>query len=315
MSTIGQHIGRNARRKINETIAEQNYGGGSLYAPLQYKGDGEDLTAPVKFEGFANVGGPDLGGDIVEPAAFTNAALSEYLKFGRQLLFMHDRYAQIGEITSAKRVAKGTRSKYGITEGGLYVEGFVDSPIDEELGMIPEHPLAQVIHFARMQVRKGRLKLLSIGWRPIKTELVKRPDPRSGGEPKTFRLVKQLLLGEVSLVTMAMSPQSMVELQKAYSEAYGDEITGALFAEEFTEEDLARVPDEVDDFSIENLKRLAMMADVAAEVARRKEATQEEEHDETDVGERTKFNLVSLRSAPRSEVKPRIKLISLREGN
>ena len=311
MTTIGQHLGRNAKRAIHNAVAEQNYGGGSLYAPLSFKDDVEDFGAPVKFEGFANVGGPDLGGDIVEPAAFTNAAISEYLKFGRQLLFMHDRYAQVGEITAAKRIAKNTRSNFGITEGGLYVEGFVDSPIDEELGMIPEHPLAQVIHFARMQVRKGRLKLLSIGWRPMKTELVKRPDPRAGGDPKTFRLVKQLLLGEVSLVTMAMSPQSMIELQKAYSEAYGDEITDALFAEEMTEEDLARVPEKVDDFSIDDLKRIASKADVAAEIARRKEATKEETNDETDAEGETKFNLVSLGSAPPA-VTQRLNLTSLR---
>jgi len=324
--TIGSDLSREAKRKINGAIAESNYSGGTLYAPLTFKADedddGESFLKPVKFEGFANVGGPDLGDDIVEPSAFSRATLAEYLKFGRQLFFMHDRYSQVGEITAAKQIAKGTRSKFGITEGGLYVEGFVDSPVDTELGMIPDHPFAKIIHFARMQVKRNRLKLLSIGWRPTKTELVKRDDPRRGGEKRTFRHIKALILGEVSLVTMAMSPQSMVELSKAYRGAYGDEIADALFAEDMNEDHLERIPEKIDDFNHERIRELVAGADVAAaakQLSRDNEGglSTEGHEDDTDGGnegdDSAKYEIISLRdTATAKRERSRYKIISLR---
>ena len=323
--TIGSNMPRSKRQALREAVAEQNYGGGTLLAPINFKAGAEDefaeafddFTKPVKFEGFANVGGPDLGDDIVEPSAFNNATLSEYLKFGRQLLFMHDRYAQVGEITSAKRVSKNTRSKFGITEGGLYVEGFVDSPLDS-MGMIPDHPLAKVIHFARMQVQKGRLKLLSIGWRPVKTEIRKAPDPRRGNEQRSFRLIKSLILGEVSLVTMAMSPQSMIELSKAYRGAYGDEITDALFAEHLDASDVETLtePKTSDGFTIERVRELALRAEVAARVAEAKGEITDSEDDNAGDTKSTgpRYKLVSLETRVESDAAKRYNVVSLRKG-
>lgn len=319
MPKISETVGRHARRAIQNAVAESNYGGGNLFAPVEYKADPEDeadgFLKPKFFEGFANVGGPDLGGDIVEPSAFSRDTLNEYLKFGRQLFFMHDRMSQVGEIVEANQVKKGTRSKYGITEGGLYVAGFVDSPFDEETGMIPDHPLAKIIHFARMQVNRNRLKLLSIGWRPVKTELVKREDPRRGGEISTFRLVKKLILGEISLVTMAMSPQSMVELRKAYRGAYGEDITDALFAEEEGDAAALRtIPEKVDGLTFDYLRELAARANVAAALkggAGNTEAEDDDDDEETTEG--PKLNLVSLRDSQPDADNVRLNLVSLNE--
>ena len=313
MSTIGQRISRKTKKEVRDSVAETNYGGGAILAPLQFKAEDDEaeteFLGAIEFEGFANVGGPDLGGDIVEPSAFTRATIAEYLKFGRQLFFMHDRYSQVGEITAAEKVLAGTRSKFGIKEGGLLVKGFVDSPLDDE-GMIPDHPLAKIIHFARMQAKKGRLKLLSIGWRPVKTELVKRPDPRRGNEEATFRLIKSLILGEISLVTMAMAPQSMIELSKAYRGAYGDEIAGALFAEEFDETDLARIPENVEGLTIERLREMVTAADALALAAKVQPEEGIDAIDEEGAGGEAEkdYEIVSLRDLSETDYE----IISLR---
>ena len=252
---------RQEKQALDDAVVQSNYGGGALLAPIEFKANAEDdFLAPVKFSGFANTGRADLGMDIVDPAAFTKSTIDEFLKFGRQLLFMHDRYSQVGEITAANVIKKGSRGPFGIRDGGLKVAGFVDSPMDE-FGMIPDHALAKIIHFARMQVAKGRLKLMSIGWRPTKTEIIKAADPRRGGQKLTFRLVKELILGEISLVTMAMNPQSMIELQKAMENVYGDEVAGAMFCEGVSCEDiLNKVPEKVEDFTEDNIRRMVVEA-------------------------------------------------------
>ena len=262
MNTIGEQMSRHQRRELNDAVIESNYKRGALFAPLQFKADDEDsgFLKPVKFKGFANTGKPDLGDDIVDPEAFTKATLNEFLKFGRQLFYMHSPWAQVGEITSAEVVQKGTRSMFGIRDGGLMVEGFVDSPVDDELGVIPDHELSKLIHAVRLQVRRGRLKLLSIGWRPTKTEYITAKDPRRDNEERRFRHVKALILGEISLVTMAMSPQSMVEvegLRKAFAGMYGDDIADALFCDDVTDQQAhERIPEKVSDFNETTIRRL-----------------------------------------------------------
>lgn len=313
MSTIGQHLSRGTKRALQKAVSEANYGGGALLAPIKWdrKADEEpDIMKPIRFGGFANTGVPDMGDDIVDPAAFTAQTISEFLKFGRQLLFMHDAYSQVGEIDGATRIKRGQRM-FGSNEGGLAVEGFVDSPIDPELGIIPDHPLAKIIHFARMQVSKNRLKLMSIGWRPTKTEITRAADHRRGGEMRNFRHVKALILGEVSLVTMAMNRQSVVELQKAYEGMYGEDIAGALFAEGFGEEEAAIIPDRVDGFTPDRIKQL--VADAAGAAAKNAGAPATEtgrgedtESDNQDTG--AELKIVSLRNG-----EPEYKIISLKK--
>lgn len=310
------------RAALNAAAAESNYKGGALFARLEFKEDDGDakvdpMRKPVTFRGFANTGRPDLGDDIVEPEAFNKATLTEYLKFGRQLFFMHNPYAQVGEITDAEVVAKGTRSLFGIKDGGLLVKGFVDSPIDDETGWIPDHELARVIHFARMQVRRGRLKLMSIGWRPTKTERITAPDPRRGGEQRSFRLVKSLILGEISLVTMAMSPQSILEVEgaaKALAHFYGPDIADAIMEDAGgLPAAAAKIPEQVDDFTVDNLRRIfAKVADDAAARIRAAAAAPAGQPD--GAGER-KLAVVALNGAVDGGNGSRLNLVSLKKGN
>lgn len=303
--TVGQRLAPSSRRALNEAVIESNYQRGALFVPVQFKAAAPDedpyeaMRKPCKFRGFGNTGRPDLGDDIVDPNAFTKPTLAEFLKFGRQLMFMHNPYAQIGEITSAETVQKGERSMFGIRDGGLLVGGFVDSPIDEETGTIPDHELAKVIHFARMQVRRGRLKLLSIGWRPTKTEMITAPDPRRNNEERRFRLVKSLILGEISFVTMAMSPQSIVEanIKAAFAGMYGPDIAEAMFAEGTEEEILNQIPEKVDALDAPTLRRI--FAKAAAD-ARRESVAGAVDPDEP--APAVRMNVVHLADAPRYKV-------------
>jgi len=297
--TTNRSISPADRAALNAAAAESNYKGGALFARLEFKedaSDGDSLLKPVTFQGFANTGRADLGDDIVEPEAFSKATLAEYLKFGRQLFFMHNPYSQVGEIVEADVVPKGTRSLFGIKDGGLLVKGFVDSPIDPETGWIPDHELAKVIHFARMQVRRGRLKLMSIGWRPTKTEYVTAPDPRRGNEPRKFRLVKSLILSEISLVTMAMSPQSILEVEgaaKALAHFYGQDVTDAIFEDAGgLPAALEAIPEKVDGLTAERLRAIfTKAADDAAAAIREAAAAPAPKPDEE---VRPTLNLVKL---------------------
>lgn len=313
------------RQALNQAAAESNYKGGALFARLEFKaedGDESSMLKPVTFQGFANTARPDLGDDIVEPEAFGKAAIAEYLKFGRQLFFMHNPYAQVGEITGAEVVAKGTRSLFGIRDGGLLVKGFVDSPIDPETGWIPDHELAKVIHFARMQVRRGRLKLMSIGWRPTKTEFVTAPDPRRGNEQRRFRLVKSLILSEISLVTMAMSPQAILEVQgaaKALAHFYGQDVADAIFDDAGgLPGALETIDEKVDDLTADRLRAIfaKVALDAAAELKAGKMTPADEtpeplESPEDDSGQ-PKLNLVRLNQA--APVARKLNLVTLSKG-
>jgi hypothetical protein len=328
--TTNRSISPGDRHALNQAAAESNYKGGALFARLQFKEDGDaesSMLKPVTFQGFANTGRPDLGDDIVEPEAFGKAAIAEYLKFGRQLFFMHNPYAQVGEITAADVVAKGQRSLFGIKDGGLLVKGFVDSPIDPETGWIPDHELAKVIHFARMQVRRGRLKLMSIGWRPTKTEAITAADPRRGNEQRRFRLVKSLILSEISLVTMAMSPQSLLEVQgaaKALAHFYGQDVADAIFEDAGgLPAALGAIPEKVDDLTVDRLRGIfakvagdAEAAILAARAGAPAPAPDDDTPDTLDTpedeGDSPKLNLVRLNQAPPADRK--LNLVTLSKG-
>lgn len=305
--TIGQRMGRQARRDLDDAVRDHQYGGGKFYAPLQWKADEDDGDAflkPVKFGGFANTAKADFGRDIVRPQAFTNSALKEFLDFGRQLLFMHDPFAQVGEVTEAQRVEAGKRVSVGgakVNSGGLYVGGFVDSPVDPDTGFIPDHPLAKVIHFARMQVKKNRLKLMSIGWRPVKSKWIKAPDPRDpGGGLKDFREITSLILGEISLVTMAMSPESIIELRKAYESEYGEEITEALFSESLGSK-LETIPERVDGMEIDRVRDLVVGAAAKAALMKARNIENDVTPD-PEVASSGQLKLVSLNGRDRKKL-------------
>lgn len=290
--TIGQHMSRSDRQKITADAAERNYGGGKLFAPITFKADDDpDFMKPIAFEGFANTGHPDLGRDIVLPEAFSKQTIGEFLKYGRQLMFMHSFYEQVGEITGAEVVKTGKRSIVGNNAGGLKVSGFVDSPFDE-VGMIPDHPLAKIIHYARMQVAKGRLKAMSIGWIPLETDRKEFKDPRTG-KMETYRIIEKLILREVSLVTFAMNPQSMLSLQKSFEEAYGKDVADALFCTDAGQCEM--IPEKLDDFTFDRVRRLVVeSAQKAATMVHLKGDGIEDEPKENHGGDPRRLKLVSL---------------------
>jgi len=303
MSTIGQRMSRADRKEMDRQVAEANYKGGNLYAAIEFKADPDedDFFAPVKFRGFGNTGHPDLGRDVVLPEAFTDSTIKEYLTHGRQLMINHGFREQVGEITAASVVKAGSRSIVGNRAGGLKVEGFVDSPFDKN-GMIPDHPLAHIIHFARMQVQKNRLKALSIGWMPVKTEIKRIKNPRTG-VMENFRFVKALILREISLVTFAMNPQSTIELQKAMTCAYGEDIAKALFCDDPA--GCKTIPEKVDGLDIDRVRDLVAESIARAALLGRKTIEDEPNTDEGAASQELK--LIHLEDRNR---KP-IKLISL----
>lgn len=298
--TLGQRMSRNDRQKLTNAVAERNYGGGQLFAPIQFKADDSaDPMKPARFQGFANTGHPDLGRDVVDPRAFTKQTIDEYLRYGRQLCFMHWQDAQVGEITSAKVVLPGGRSIVGNTKGGLRVEGFVDSPFDE-FGMIPDHSLAKVIHFARMQVAKNRLKALSIGWVPVETKMMKMIDKRTGKEAM-FRVVLKLILREVSLVNFAMSPQSLIELRKSFTGEYGEDIAEALFCEDPKSCEI--IPEKVDGFNFDRIRDLVVKSSIQAILHNQSGGKSPESEQEEQKSEPQQMKIVSLDDSPKKQIK------------
>ena len=298
MSTIGQRMSRADRKEMDRQVAEASYKGGDLYAAIEFKAEQEedDFFAPVKFRGFGNTGHPDLGRDVVLPEAFTDSTIKEYLTHGRQLMFSHGFREQVGEITGASVVKTGSRSIVGNRMGGLKVEGFVDSPFDKN-GMIPDHPLAHIIHFARMQVQKNRLKALSIGWMPVKTEIKRIKNPRTG-VMENFRFIKSLLLREISLVTFAMNPQSTIELQKAMTCAYGEEITKALLCDDPA--GCSMIPEKVDGLNENRVREMVVSATARAALIGRKTIEDDQEPDE---GAASQLKLIHLEDRNRRPIK------------
>ncbi len=135
------------------------------------------VEATGEFEGhgsiFKNV---DLGGDIVAPGAFSNS-LARLRSEGRQvaLFWMHDPSRVPGKWIDVREDSKG-----------LYVRGVL---ADTELG-----------RELRALLKLGAISGLSIGFRTIKADF-----DRDG-----HRVLREIDLHEVSLVSMPMNPRAQV---------------------------------------------------------------------------------------------------------
>lgn len=139
--------------------------------------DGEGV-----FEGYASTfGNRDLGGDIVEPGAFTKT-LKERGARGVKMLLDHDPRNRIGAWTDLKEDATG-----------LYVTGrlFMEKQIGRE---------------THIDLKGGALDKMSIGYRTIQST----DDGR-----RRARVLKELDLMEISLVTFAMNESANVTAVKA----------------------------------------------------------------------------------------------------
>lgn len=135
-----------------------------------------------EFEGYGSVfGNKDLGGDIVIPGAFKKS-LAVHKKSGGlpPMFWMHQPDQVPGKWLEMSEDAKG-----------LYVRGeLADTQLGNEM-----HTLL------KMKAVRGQ----SIGYRPVETEYNK------DGE----RLLKEVDLWEVSIVSLAMNPLAQVEAVKS----------------------------------------------------------------------------------------------------
>lgn len=144
---------------------------------------------PREFEGFGAVfGNVDRGGDILLPGAFTRS-LKEHQDAGTMpsMFWMH----QPDQVPGVWLDMKEDRP-------GLHVKGEI---LDTMLGR-DVHTLVQ----------KKAVRGLSMGYRPIDTDY-----DRDGN-----RLLKQVELFEVSIVSMAMNPLARIEHVKARLSADGE---------------------------------------------------------------------------------------------
>lgn len=140
-----------------------------------------DLTAAADsgaIEGYASLFGiEDQGGDIVAPGAYA-ASLSKLTQDGRRvkMLWQHDPAQPIGVWDEARE-----------DERGLWVKGRI-------LTEVAKGREAQAL------IKAGSIDGLSIGYRTVKAQ------KQSGGQ----RLLQELELWEVSLVTFPMLPEARV---------------------------------------------------------------------------------------------------------
>jgi HK97 family phage prohead protease len=135
------------------------------------------LREGTEISGYASLfGAPDQGGDIVQPGAYT-ASLQNLKAAGRQvkMLWQHDPAQPIGVWSEVRE-----------DKNGLFVRGRILTEV-------------QAGAEALSLVKAGALDGLSIGYR------TKRAEKATGG-----RLLHEIELWEVSLVTFPMLPEARV---------------------------------------------------------------------------------------------------------
>lgn len=138
-------------------------------------------TGPRKFEGYGSVfGNVDLGGDVVIPGAFAKSIAQHKADQTMPLMFwMHQADQVPGVWTDMAEDRKG-----------LFVAGeLVDTALGRDVSTL---------------LGKNAVRGLSMGYRPVDTDW--RDD---------VRVLKQVDLFEVSIVSMAMNPLARVETLKA----------------------------------------------------------------------------------------------------
>jgi len=141
-------------------------------------GEGLSVTEGTRIEGYASLfGDPDRGGDVVAPGAF-GASLARLARDGRRvrMLWQHDPAQPIGVWEEAREDARGLWVKGRLLDG-----------------------VARAREAAAL-IEAGALDGLSIGYRTLKA--VKTD--------KGHRLLTELELWEVSLVTFPMLPSARV---------------------------------------------------------------------------------------------------------
>ncbi|MCT8971220.1 HK97 family phage prohead protease [Microbaculum marinisediminis] len=163
---------RYSRRDGDDPIGRER-----KFAPVDLKSVAADGT----FSGYASIfGKADLGGDLVEPGAFSRSLAARGVA-GVKMLFQHDPAEPIGVWQEL--------AEDGV---GLYARG----------RLMPEVARAREV---LSLMRAGALDGLSIGFRTVKG----RTDPKTG-----IRRLSEIDLWEVSVVTFPMLPEARIEAVK-----------------------------------------------------------------------------------------------------
>jgi HK97 family phage prohead protease len=140
------------------------------------------LDSKGTFEGYASTfGNRDLGGDIVEPGAFTSTIKARGAR-GVKMLLDHDPRQRIGAWTDIKEDSTGL-----FVRGSLFME-------------------KQIGRDTHVDLQGGALDKMSIGYRT-------KSDAMDGR--RRARLLKEVDLLEISLVTFPMNEQASVTGVKA----------------------------------------------------------------------------------------------------
>ncbi len=149
-----------------------------------FKFEIKELTDKGEFTGIASVYGvEDLGGDVIEPGAFTKT-LSERPEV--PVLWQHKATDVIG------------KGRLGDNGRSLTISGTLDM----------EDPVAAA---ALRKMKKGLISGLSIGYQAVKVVWEETKD-------KYIRHINELKLWEVSIVTFPMLPEAQVTSVKATDE-------------------------------------------------------------------------------------------------
>jgi len=156
----------------------------NLTIPLQIK----KLT-DREFEGHGSIfGNEDLGGDVVVPGAFKHT-LAQHRKTGSlpQMFWMHDPSRVAGKWLTMKEDKEGLKVK----------------------GILAETPLGDEI---RTLLQMDAVKGLSIGYRTIDQDF----------DDDGRRMLKEIELWEVSVVSLPMNPLAQVAHAKSQLSAAGE---------------------------------------------------------------------------------------------
>ena len=183
-----QYAGKENSMDIDEKFELDEDYNGSFYIPCDIKAyhdddDDDDKKPYGKFEGYGSIfGNKDLGNDVVMEGAFSKSLRGKKAK-GVKLLWQHKQDMPIGVFTQIKE-----------DDHGLYVKGKL------ALGTTSGKDAYELM-------KMGALDGLSIGFKVNPKEVLY--DKRTGK-----RIIKELDLMEVSLVTFPMNPRATVRSVK-----------------------------------------------------------------------------------------------------
>lgn len=216
MPTIRESIGRKQAKRVRE--AHKETGPMELtrkHLAFKLEDVVEDESGLVRFTGMANVATVDRTKDLIPPDAWRKA-LPSFMEYGATLYFMHDWGAPIGRVLDAK-----------VTDKGLYIEGGIEKNESPDTGQPIDHPLASLLDYARMAVKKKLMRSLSVGIRVMDAAKEKVKDAYTG-DMVDARILKRVELLEISLVTIPASRESVIAAKNLMANAYGTDWAEAI---------------------------------------------------------------------------------------